>query len=72
MSSETTWSVYGNPSKRNVPEWSVQAIGSIVMAARHRTYPLFGVQFHPESVLTPQGGKLIENVLREAFGEMAP
>ena len=39
---------------------------SIVMAARHRRHPLFGVQFHPESVLTPQGGRLIENVLREA------
>lgn len=39
---------------------------SIVMAARHRDHPLFGVQFHPESVLTPYGGRLIENVLREA------
>ena len=39
---------------------------TIVMAARHRHHPLFGVQFHPESVLTPQGGRLIENVLREA------
>jgi anthranilate synthase/aminodeoxychorismate synthase-like glutamine amidotransferase len=39
---------------------------SIVMAARHRRFPLFGVQFHPESVLTPQGGRLIENVLGEA------
>jgi len=39
---------------------------SIVMAARHRSHPLIGVQFHPESILTPQGGRLIENVLREA------
>ncbi len=39
---------------------------SIVMAARHRRYPLLGVQFHPESVLTPLGGRLIDNVLREA------
>jgi anthranilate synthase component 2 len=39
---------------------------SIVMAARHREHPVFGVQFHPESVLTPHGGRLIENVLREA------
>ena len=38
---------------------------SIVMAARHRRYPLYGVQFHPESVLTPQGGRLIENVLQQ-------
>jgi anthranilate synthase/aminodeoxychorismate synthase-like glutamine amidotransferase len=42
--------------------------GSIVMAARHRSLPLIGVQFHPESLLTPQGGRLIQNVLREAAG----
>jgi len=45
--------------------------GSIVMAARHRRYPLIGVQFHPESLLTPQGGRLIQNVLREAGGDGA-
>jgi anthranilate synthase component 2 len=43
--------------------------GSIVMAARHRRHPMIGVQFHPESLLTPQGGRLIRNVLREATGE---
>jgi anthranilate synthase component 2 len=42
--------------------------GSIVMAARHRRYPMIGVQFHPESLLTPHGGRLIRNVLREAAG----
>lgn len=36
---------------------------SIVMAAQHRELPIFGVQFHPESILTPAGGKIIENVL---------
>jgi len=42
--------------------------GPIVMAARHRGLPLFGVQFHPESILTPHGGRLLDNVLREAAG----
>jgi len=32
-----------------------------IMAIKHRKYPLYGVQFHPESVLTPQGFKIIEN-----------
>jgi anthranilate synthase/aminodeoxychorismate synthase-like glutamine amidotransferase len=38
----------------------------VVMAARHRRAPLAGVQYHPESILTPDGGRLIENVLRWA------
>ena len=34
-----------------------------VMAVRHRTYPIEGVQFHPESVLTPDGPKMLSNFL---------
>ncbi len=35
----------------------------VVMALRHRDLPLFGVQFHPESVLTPEGARLLANLL---------
>jgi anthranilate synthase component 2 len=38
----------------------------LVMAVEHKELPIFGVQFHPESILTPAGGKIIENVLRVA------
>ena len=34
-----------------------------VMALEHRIYPIYGVQFHPESILTPSGKKIIENVI---------
>ncbi|MBK9290509.1 MAG: aminodeoxychorismate/anthranilate synthase component II [Bacteroidetes bacterium] len=34
-----------------------------IMAIRHRTYDLAGLQFHPESILTPYGKKIIENWL---------
>jgi anthranilate synthase component 2 len=40
--------------------------GEIVMAVRHRTRPVHGVQFHPESILTPLGGRLVENALEIA------
>ena len=38
----------------------------ILMALAHRSRPVYGVQFHPESVLTPQGEKLLGNFLRLA------
>ena len=40
-------------------------LGDVVMAARHRELPAEGVQFHPESVLTPQGKHLLANFLGE-------
>ena len=45
------------------PELEVIARGpdNTIMAIKHVKYPLYGVQFHPESVLTPQGILLIEN-----------
>ena len=38
----------------------------VVMGVRHRSLPLEGVQFHPESVLTPDGPRLLANFLRQA------
>ena len=35
-----------------------------VMGVRHRKFPIEGVQFHPESILSPDGDKLIRNFLR--------
>lgn len=35
-----------------------------IMALRHRTHPIYGVQFHPESVLTNAGYKLLKNFLK--------
>ncbi len=38
----------------------------LIMGIKHKELPIFGVQFHPESILTPAGGRIIENVLSMA------
>lgn len=41
-----------------------------VMAVQHTEYPIFGVQFHPESIMTPDGGRMLKNFLEfSAFFE---
>ena len=36
-----------------------------IMAVEHVKYPLFGLQFHPESIMTPDGKQMIRNFIKE-------
>lgn len=53
------------PDELQVTAWTAAGEGGeeIVMAVRHRRWPLLGVQFHPESVLTVEGQRLVDNFL---------
>ena len=42
-----------------------------IMAVQHTQYPTFGVQFHPESILTPDGKQMLRNFI-ELYKEAAP
>jgi anthranilate synthase component 2 len=53
----------GLPTELAVTAWTEDGI---VMGLRHRTHPTFGVQFHPESILTQDGRVLLANFLRIA------
>jgi GMP synthase-like glutamine amidotransferase len=43
-----------------------------IMAVKHRSFPLWGVQFHPESVLTEHGYALLGNFLSLSSGAARP
>lgn len=40
-----------------------------IMAMEHREYPVYGLQFHPESVLTPEGFRIIQNFIEKGKGQ---
>ena len=54
--------------KENLPE-CLKIIGESddgeIMAISHKNYPVYGLQFHPESILTKEGKKIVENFLKE-------
>ena len=50
----------GLPHDLELTAWTEDGL---VMGTQHRSLPRFGVQFHPESILTPEGPRIVENFL---------
>jgi anthranilate synthase/aminodeoxychorismate synthase-like glutamine amidotransferase len=58
-------------SKDNFPrelEITAETDDGVIMGVRHRKFPIDGVQFHPESILTLQGEHILRNWLKERVG----
>ena len=57
---------YHSLAAQNVPdclEITARTDDGEIMAVQHKQYQIFGVQFHPESILTPLGRKMLENFI---------
>jgi anthranilate synthase/aminodeoxychorismate synthase-like glutamine amidotransferase len=57
------------PACLDVTAWTEQ---KIIMGFRHKTLPVFGVQFHPESIATTHGHEILDNFLNITRGKNAP
>ncbi len=63
---------YHSLSGQEIPdelEVTARTDSDVIMGIRHRVLNITGIQFHPESILTPSGRKIIENVLTMVSGD---
>lgn len=54
--------------KETIPQELIvtaKTVDGEIMAVRHREYPVYGMQFHPESIMTPDGKTMLENFIKE-------
>ena len=47
-----------------IPE-ELKITDGVVMAIQHKKYPIYGVQFHPESIMTPNGKQMLRNFIKK-------
>lgn len=59
-----SWSVSSHSLTTEL-ECTAEDDNAVIMAIRHKTLPIHGIQFHPESILTPLGRKIVQNWLED-------
>ncbi len=59
------------PQCLEVTAWTEDISEKEIMAVRHRSFPVTGVQFHPESILTRPGHRLLKNFLEQQTAQSA-
>ncbi len=55
----------------DVLEVTARTPDDVIMGVRHKTYPIEGIQFHPESILTIEGPKIVHNWLKMTLNKIA-
>lgn len=55
----------------DVLEVTAKTPDDVIMGVRHKTYPIEGIQFHPESILTVEGPKIVQNWLTMTLNKVA-
>ena len=56
------------PEELEVTGWTFDQDKKVIMSLEHKVYPVVGIQFHPESIFTEQGSRLIQNFLEQING----
>ena len=59
-----SWSIQPFENNANIEITSKSEFG-VTMSIQHKNLAVYGVQFHPESILTPEGKKIIENFIKQ-------
>ena len=59
-----SWAIQPFENNVNIEITSKSEFG-VTMSIQHKKLPVYGVQFHPESILTPEGKKIIENFIKQ-------
>lgn len=55
----------------DVLEVTAKTLDDVIMGVRHKVYPIEGIQFHPESILTVEGSKIVQNWLTMTLNKVA-